>query len=148
MVVTCENCNTGFNLDENLIKKSGSKVRCSKCRHIFTAYKPVPVEEPEPATEVEVPPEEALDFDLSEEPQEKTEDDEIALEDLGLEEEIPDRTLRKRSGHVVRQHTTEDASQYYRKHQQSCRSAAGVLPANLHLHSDVSPGPHVNQARP
>ena len=34
-------------------------------------------------------PEEALDFDLSEEPQEKTENDEIALEDLGPEEETP-----------------------------------------------------------
>jgi hypothetical protein len=25
MIVTCENCNTRFNLDENLIKESGSK---------------------------------------------------------------------------------------------------------------------------
>ncbi|MCK4485152.1 MAG: zinc-ribbon domain-containing protein, partial [Desulfobacterales bacterium] len=106
MIVTCENCNTGFNLDENLIKESGSKVRCSKCHHIFTAYKPVPVEEPEPALEPEeappeIPesaeaplasleaeeaPEEALDFDLSEEAEEKPAEEEIALEALGLEE--------------------------------------------------------------
>ena len=107
MIVTCENCNTGFNLDENLIKESGSKVRCSKCHHIFTAYKPVPVEEPEPALEpeeapTEIPesaeaplasleaeeaPEEALDFDLSEEAEEKPAEEEIALEALGFEEE-------------------------------------------------------------
>ena len=89
MVVTCENCNTGFNLDENLIKESGSKVRCSKCRHIFTAHKPVPVEEPEPTPELEGTPKEALDFDLPEESEEKPAEDEIALEDLGLEEEPP-----------------------------------------------------------
>jgi predicted Zn finger-like uncharacterized protein len=45
MIVTCENCNTGFNLDENLIKEAGSKVKCSKCRHIFTVHKIVPAEE-------------------------------------------------------------------------------------------------------
>jgi len=107
MIVTCENCNTGFNLDENLIKESGSKVRCSKCHHIFTAYKPVPVEEPEPALEpeeapTEIPesaeaslpsleaeevPEEALDFDLLEEVEEGPAEEEIVLEALGLEEE-------------------------------------------------------------
>jgi predicted Zn finger-like uncharacterized protein len=45
MIITCEKCETRFGLDENLIKESGSKVRCSKCRHIFTAYKPVQQEE-------------------------------------------------------------------------------------------------------
>ena len=104
MVVTCENCKTRFNLDENLVKESGSKVRCSKCHHIFIFYKSVPVEEPEPALELEevpsdmpesagVPshsaeeektPEEVLDFDLpgaEQEPAEK----EIDLEAFGLE---------------------------------------------------------------
>ncbi len=40
MIVTCENCQTGFNLDERLLKAEGSKVRCSKCKHVFTAYPP------------------------------------------------------------------------------------------------------------
>ena len=56
MIVTCENCNTRFNLDENLIKESGSKVRCSKCNHTFTVHKSVPVEEPESAVELEEAP--------------------------------------------------------------------------------------------
>ena len=101
MIVTCENCNSRFNLDENLIKESGSKVKCSKCHHIFTVHKLVPVEEPaaeEPApVEEEVAieetpeaaeeaPEEALDLDLSE-AEEKPAEEEIAPERIGLEEE-------------------------------------------------------------
>ncbi len=103
MIVTCENCNARFNLDENLIKESGSKVRCSKCHHIFTAYKPVAVEEPEPSLELEedlaglaeeesefeglaleeeTAPEEALPPE--EEPQAELE---ISLDEIGLEEE-------------------------------------------------------------
>jgi len=38
MIITCENCNTSFNLDESLLRQTGSKVRCSKCKNIFTAY--------------------------------------------------------------------------------------------------------------
>ena len=52
MIITCENCSTSFNLDATLLKPSGSKVRCSKCKHIFTAF---PAALPE---EKEAPPEE------------------------------------------------------------------------------------------
>lgn len=45
MIITCEKCSTKFNLDDSLVKDSGSKVRCSLCKHIFTAY-PTPQEEP------------------------------------------------------------------------------------------------------
>lgn len=38
MIVTCKECDTSFNFDDNLIKPSGSKVRCSKCHAIFVAY--------------------------------------------------------------------------------------------------------------
>ena len=38
MIIECEKCHTKFNLDENLLKKTGSKVRCSMCRHVFTAF--------------------------------------------------------------------------------------------------------------
>ena len=105
MIVTCENCSTKFNLDEGLIKESGSKVRCSKCQHIFTVYKLAHDEEPEsaveleqdhadlqdsaetpqPSIEAEEAPETGLDFGLpglEEEPAE-----EVALEAFGLEEE-------------------------------------------------------------
>jgi len=38
MVIQCESCQTEFNLDESLLKKEGTKVRCSRCRHVFKAY--------------------------------------------------------------------------------------------------------------
>lgn len=50
MRVNCENCNTNFNLDEGLVKNTGSKVRCSKCKHIFVVYPPQPAAD-EPAIE-------------------------------------------------------------------------------------------------
>jgi predicted Zn finger-like uncharacterized protein len=42
MIITCEQCQASFKLDEKLIKPSGSKVRCSKCSHVFTAFPPAP----------------------------------------------------------------------------------------------------------
>ncbi|KPJ76322.1 MAG: hypothetical protein AMJ54_12055 [Deltaproteobacteria bacterium SG8_13] len=38
MILTCTECDTSFNFDDRLIKPSGSKVRCSKCHSVFTAY--------------------------------------------------------------------------------------------------------------
>ena len=40
MIITCENCETSFNLNEKLLKPTGSKVRCSRCKHLFTASPP------------------------------------------------------------------------------------------------------------
>ena len=40
MIITCEECQASFNLDENLLKPTGSKVRCSKCNKVFVAYPP------------------------------------------------------------------------------------------------------------
>lgn len=94
MLVTCENCNAKFKLDESLIKESGSKVRCSKCRHVFTAYRP-------PSSEADLMSEPDLDSDLSELSDESEEasldfglfdteggkDEELSLEDFGLEDE-------------------------------------------------------------
>jgi predicted Zn finger-like uncharacterized protein len=45
MIVTCEGCETGFHVEERLLKSGGSKVRCSKCRHVFVAYPPAPAED-------------------------------------------------------------------------------------------------------
>ena len=61
MIITCEKCSTRFNLDESIITAGGSKVRCSLCKHIFTAFPPVP--EPPMAPESE----EEISFDLPEE---------------------------------------------------------------------------------
>ena len=68
MVITCEECNTRFNLDESLLKETGSKVQCTKCKHIFVAYPPTPLEEPEVTSEIIPAPsdEEAQEFETAE----------------------------------------------------------------------------------
>lgn len=38
MIVSCQNCNARFNLEDRFVKESGSKVRCSKCKHIFFVF--------------------------------------------------------------------------------------------------------------
>jgi len=38
MVIECKNCSRKFNLDANLLKPKGSKVRCTKCGDIFLAF--------------------------------------------------------------------------------------------------------------
>jgi len=40
MVIECERCHTKFRLDENLLKGTGSKVRCSICQHKFILFPP------------------------------------------------------------------------------------------------------------
>ncbi|MGW8301613.1 MAG: zinc-ribbon domain-containing protein, partial [Desulfobacterales bacterium] len=38
MIVTCNECDSSFNVDDSLIKDDGSKVRCSKCSSVFVVY--------------------------------------------------------------------------------------------------------------
>lgn len=38
MVIECKYCSRKFNLNENLLKPAGSRLRCSKCGSIFHAY--------------------------------------------------------------------------------------------------------------
>jgi predicted Zn finger-like uncharacterized protein len=38
MIVYCKACNAGFHLEEKMLKKTGSKVRCSSCNAVFLAY--------------------------------------------------------------------------------------------------------------
>jgi predicted Zn finger-like uncharacterized protein len=51
MIVQCEACQTRFRLADEKIKPGGTKVRCSKCKEVFSVMPP----EPEPV-------EEAVDF--------------------------------------------------------------------------------------
>ncbi|MBW2107173.1 MAG: zinc-ribbon domain-containing protein [Deltaproteobacteria bacterium] len=91
MLVTCEKCKSKFNLDKSLVKETGSKVRCSQCRHVFTVFPQAsdqageadPVIEEQPAAVSSEGVEEPLDFDLfgSEDEQE---DEDLSLEDFGL----------------------------------------------------------------
>lgn len=52
MIITCNECNTSFNLNESLLKQTGSKVRCSKCKNVFLAYPSPLSEEPDKSSEV------------------------------------------------------------------------------------------------
>lgn len=38
MIITCQECDSRFVLDDKLIKPAGSKVRCSSCKHVFKVY--------------------------------------------------------------------------------------------------------------
>ncbi|RUA02164.1 MAG: hypothetical protein DSY89_03350, partial [Deltaproteobacteria bacterium] len=40
MIITCKQCATEYFLDEDRIKPSGSKVKCSNCQHLFVAFPP------------------------------------------------------------------------------------------------------------
>jgi len=42
MIVKCEKCKSEFNLNEGLIKKEGSPVRCSVCKSVFKVFPPEP----------------------------------------------------------------------------------------------------------
>jgi predicted Zn finger-like uncharacterized protein len=39
MIIQCEQCLTKFKLDDTKVKANGVKVRCAKCRHVFTVTK-------------------------------------------------------------------------------------------------------------
>jgi len=120
MIITCEQCHVSFNLNENLLKPTGSKVRCSKCNNIFLAYPPPAEAEPVKPTEVvpdlkiehkdetafdqpdlpdtaEIPEEVSETEGLTEEVPEPQEvaDETVAIEDLDLDldlesEEVPE----------------------------------------------------------
>jgi len=95
MIITCENCETSFNLNEKLLKPKGSKVRCSRCKHVFTAYPPVlpeldpsfvetvaPEETEEKVQEVDVSESDST-FEASEENVPEETEDDLPAEDAG-----------------------------------------------------------------
>lgn len=85
MIVTCSNCETKYNLPENKIAPGGSKVKCSKCGHLFKVDPPTIVEEEVEALleeEAPAPADDAGDeFDK--------EFDEAMAEEAGTAEEPP-----------------------------------------------------------
>ena len=42
MIVQCPECTTKYNLDDSKIGHDGSKVRCTRCKNVFTVFKPLP----------------------------------------------------------------------------------------------------------
>ncbi len=57
MIVTCPNCQTRYNLPDAKVPPGGTKVKCSKCAHVFKAEAPpaTPEEEVENLLEEESP---------------------------------------------------------------------------------------------
>ncbi len=49
MIITCASCLTKYHLDDSRISEKGSKVRCSRCKHVF--YVVLPPETKEEVTE-------------------------------------------------------------------------------------------------
>lgn len=66
MLVQCPECMTKYNLDESKIGAAGSKVRCTRCAHVFTAFRPMAVAaQPEPTPQPATRPASSLDDELS-----------------------------------------------------------------------------------
>ncbi|MDM8544377.1 AAA family ATPase [Desulfococcaceae bacterium HSG7] len=40
MIISCKNCASKFNVNETFIRESGSRVRCSLCKRVFTIQRP------------------------------------------------------------------------------------------------------------
>jgi len=55
MVIQCSSCNTRFKLADDKMKPGGVKVRCSKCKEVFTVMPPEEEAAPAPAPEEEQP---------------------------------------------------------------------------------------------
>lgn len=101
MIITCEECQTKFSLEQDLLKETGSKVRCSACKHVFTTFpsKEEPQIEETPTKKAEetvvIHPEEVpkekdqisdLEDDLSEAIEEKLSKEEGKLEPISFED--------------------------------------------------------------
>ncbi len=54
MIITCEQCQTSFRLDDDNIKAPFTKVRCSQCQHIFQVSPPELAETPQPPPQTEL----------------------------------------------------------------------------------------------
>ncbi len=95
MIITCNECDTRFNIDESLLKQTGSKVRCSKCKNVFLAYPSSLSEELDKSGEVETESQETdlsdidnlLEIDEGLKVENEPEESELDLE-LDLEPEI------------------------------------------------------------
>ncbi|MDT8424123.1 MAG: DUF3426 domain-containing protein [Desulfuromonadales bacterium] len=65
MIIECPECQARFKLADEKIKPEGTKVRCSKCKHVFTvnASAPAPAPTPSPAPPEPVPVQSSDDGD-------------------------------------------------------------------------------------
>lgn len=102
MILTCPSCDTRYNLPQDKLSPKGTKVRCTKCGNVFTAYpdgspdleEPAPPPPPEPAgdtpsgmdmpDDTDLPGGDELDSDLG-----MSSSDDDLLASLGGGEETP-----------------------------------------------------------
>ena len=75
MIITCDECESSFSVNDSLIKDTGSKVRCSKCDSVFVAY-------PKAAEDIEALQTDDPDLTLDSDDQMLGEDDDLGLDDL------------------------------------------------------------------
>ncbi|MBU4257846.1 MAG: zinc-ribbon domain-containing protein, partial [Proteobacteria bacterium] len=87
MIITCNECNTPFNLNESFLKQTGSKVRCSNCKNVFLAYPSSLSEEPDKSSEV-MPETEVEAAIPDEETELELEIDDKAISEISVEEEL------------------------------------------------------------
>ncbi|MBW2623586.1 MAG: zinc-ribbon domain-containing protein [Deltaproteobacteria bacterium] len=81
MIITCEKCQTSFEIDPSQIKEEGSRVKCSQCKEIFMIYREgtqTPEKEPAPTVS---------EMEAGESFEEA--DEALSAGDSGLEEETP-----------------------------------------------------------
>jgi len=100
MKVKCEQCKSEFNLNDSLLKKEGSTVRCSVCKNVFKVFPPEP--------EIFEPP---VDEDFSDTVMEETVALDLPpdLEEIGEEPIKEDsRDLFDRSFKEAMEEVTED----------------------------------------
>jgi len=123
MIIQCQNCKTKFKLEDDKIKVTGSRVKCSKCSNIFVVYKPAdmaakegfldesspPVNEKEEASSDETETstissfeeEKAFDVPFSE-PQKKEEDSAVKESSFPTSSEKEEFTLGKKEPEIAR----------------------------------------------
>lgn len=89
MIITCKECSTSFNLDDSLVKESGSKCSCSVCKHIFMAY-PLPLEKDQESEKSPIPVIEPTPYGLqTEEDFSLEEDNDLDIEPSDFEMDAP-----------------------------------------------------------
>jgi predicted Zn finger-like uncharacterized protein len=91
MYITCKQCGTTFRLDEKLIKATGSKARCCKCREVFVIYPPEPEDADSDSLETEAAPQEVSEATLDQELEgiDLAELDSILEQDRVMDDETP-----------------------------------------------------------
>ncbi len=91
MIITCEKCETRFNLDESLLDADGSTVRCSRCQHIFTAFPPPAKPEFDDSEFQDIDFDKDLEFDDSDF------DKDLELDDSSIDpdEDLPKDVIQK-----------------------------------------------------